>query len=404
MRGDMLLEKMELIDPAYVEAADLKPHKKRFSWISWGAAAACLALMAFAGFHFLPPDQPGQTSDLPLLSISESISSNGYEGYMAYDISELVNANPWSEASEISTLPVYQNPLVYDENFIASGADFDKMREFLLDVAGRLGLDANHLTITGSTPDEAAQQALVEKFQSTGDTVPAGYFAPTKIMAETEGIQIEVDPSMTATIIFDPAVSLPEAYHFTHFASYGDKAAAAEYLKENYGDLIGIANPKVDIYGGDYTIYNQQMYSIGFFDGSGNETDQLIHYNFNRVTFGCDDEGKLFIVRIYRPDLSAKIGDYPIIHREQAKALLLNGNYITTVPYEIPGKAFIKKVELIYRTGEHEAFFMPYYRFYIELPEEARKSGLKTYGAYYVPAVESAYISNMPVWDGSFNG
>ena len=29
--------------------------------------------------------------------------------------------------------------------------------------------------------------------------------------------------------------------------------------------------------------------------------------------------------------------------------------------------------------------------------------GLKAYGAYYVPAVESAYISDMPVWDGSFN-
>ena len=28
---------------------------------------------------------------------------------------------------------------------------------------------------------------------------------------------------------------------------------------------------------------------------------------------------------------------------------------------------------------------------------------MKTYGAYYVPAVESRYISNMPVYDGTFN-
>ena len=28
---------------------------------------------------------------------------------------------------------------------------------------------------------------------------------------------------------------------------------------------------------------------------------------------------------------------------------------------------------------------------------------MKTYGAYYVPAVEQRYISNMPSWDGSFN-
>lgn len=43
-------------------------------------------------------------------------------------------------------------------------------------------------------------------------------------------------------------------------------------------------------------------------------------------------------------------------------------------------------MELIYRTGEHEECFMPYYRFYVELPEDERENGLKTYGAYYVPA------------------
>ena len=133
-----------------------------------------------------------------------------------------------------------------------------------------------------------------------------------------------------------------------------------------------------------------------------NETEQLINYNFNRVTFGCNDEGRLFIARIYQPDLSVKIGDYPIIDSRQAKELLLKGNYITTVPYEISEKESIKKVELVYRTGEGEQYFMPYYRFYMELPDEEQENGLKTYGAYYVPAVEGSYISNMPVWDGGF--
>lgn len=208
---------------------------------------------------------------------------------------------------------------------------------------------------------------------------------------------------MTAKVSFDPAVQLPEEYNFTHFASYDDKIAVAEYLKIKYEDFIGIGNPQANIYGGDYNIYNQQMYSIEFFNANGSEIEQLINYNFNRVTFGCNDEGKLFIARVYQPDLSVKIGDYPIINSEQAKELLLNGNYITTVPYEISEEKFIKKVELIYRTGEHEECFMPYYRFFVELPEDERENGLKTYGAYYVPAVESSYISNMPVWDESFN-
>lgn len=83
--------------------------------------------------------------------------------------------------------------------------------------------------------------------------------------------------------------------------------------------------------------------------------------------------------------------------------MLLNGNYITTVPCEISEATLIKKVELVYRTGKYEKCYMPYYRFYVELPEKEQENGLKTYGAYYVPAVESSYISNMPKWDGSFN-
>jgi hypothetical protein len=351
----------------------------------------------------LPQDEPGLNSDLPMLSISENTAAMGYEGYMAYDISELINANPWDEDSEISTLPVYQNSLTYDANFIASGADFDKMQKFILDVAGRLGLDTNNLTITDNAPDEESQQKIIEKFQSVGEAVPDGYFDPTKLIIEADGIKIEVDQSMTAKVSFDPAVQLPEEYNFTHFASYDDKIAVAEYLKIKYEDFIGIGNPQANIYGGDYNIYNQQMYSIEFFNANGSEIEQLINYNFNRVTFGCNDEGKLFIARVYQPDLSVKIGDYPIINSEQAKELLLNGNYITTVPYEISEEKFIKKVELIYRTGEHEECFMPYYRFFVELPEDERENGLKTYGAYYVPAVESSYISNMPVWDESFN-
>ena len=99
------------------------------------------------------------------------------------------------------------------------------------------------------------------------------------------------------------------------------------------------------------------------------------------------------------------MGDYPIIDVGKARELLLDGHYITNVPYELPGENYIAKAELVYRVGELETYYMPYYRFYVEVPEEEgiAGEGTKTYGAYYVPAVESTYISNMPVWDGRFN-
>lgn len=49
---------------------------------------------------------------------------------------------------------------------------------------------------------------------------------------------------------------------------------------------------------------------------------------------------------------------------------------------------------------------MPYYRFFIRLrdrEDESSELGLKNYGAFYVPAVESEYLTGMPVWDGTFN-
>lgn len=45
MRGNELLDKMELIDPAYVEAADVRSKRKKNAWVKWGAMAACLCLV-----------------------------------------------------------------------------------------------------------------------------------------------------------------------------------------------------------------------------------------------------------------------------------------------------------------------------------------------------------------------
>ncbi len=403
MRKEDFFEVLGELDDDIVKEAEA-PMKKKIKWMALGTMAACLAVMVYTGTKLFPQESSHNAPDLPMLIISENTGeSMGFEGYMAYDISELVSANPWSEDAAITTLPVYNNPITFNEQMIASGADFGKMRELLLEVAGRMGLDTNELTVTDDVPDEATRQKITEKLQSVGDTVPDGYFDPTRLMIETEGLKIEVDQAMTVKISFDPAVSLPSEYNFTHHSSYEDISDVAEYLKTEYKDLIDFDDPRINIYGGDYNIYSQQGYRIEFFDADGSNTEQIINYNFNRVAFYCNDEGKLFLARVYQPDLSEVVGDYPIITSKKAGELLSNGIYITTVPYEMPGMEYVRKVELVYRTGEQEEYYMPYYRFYVELPEMERAEGMKTYGAYYVPAVSSEYISNMPTWNGSFN-
>lgn len=70
MRGNEFLDKMELIDPAYVEAADKKP-KKQPSWVRWVAAAACLCLV-FGAIAMFPRDAENPSNLLPCKAVSET--------------------------------------------------------------------------------------------------------------------------------------------------------------------------------------------------------------------------------------------------------------------------------------------------------------------------------------------
>ena len=155
--------------------------------------------------------------------------------------------------------------------------------------------------------------------------------------------------------------------------------------------------------GGDYNIYRQQRYQIAFYDASGSHLDQLLNYNFNQTVFYCGDDGMLSMARVFQPDLSQKVGDYPILSVDEAAEQLAEGNCISSVPSDAIPSDTPAKVELVYRTGEREGYFLPYYRFYLELPSMEEEDGLKTYGAFYVPAVRPEYLEGVPVWDGSFN-
>jgi len=57
MRGNEFLDKMELIDTAYVEAAGAKPEKKKNPWVRWGMLAACLCLVFVGAFASLRDSQ-----------------------------------------------------------------------------------------------------------------------------------------------------------------------------------------------------------------------------------------------------------------------------------------------------------------------------------------------------------
>jgi hypothetical protein len=187
---------------------------------------------------------------------------------------------------------------------------------------------------------------------------------------------------MLAEVTIDPTIFFSEK---TASELQSDAKAFAGFFIDTYSELFDFENPKMTI---------SQKY-VEVFDKSGSITEQIINYNFNKAVFSYNSYDNIYTIKIYRTDLSQKVGNYPIISTDEAQNLLLNGNFISA-NLEMPTPENIVSVELIYRTEIQAKYYMPYYYFLVKLqnvPEET------AYGAYFVPAVDGKYISNMPVYD-----
>ncbi len=409
--SELFSEAMGELDTKYLDEMLGYQPKKKPVYVRYLALAAALCLVVAAavwanwnsGFEVIDSgdDAIVDSVDLPMLTISLGDDGMGFEGYLVYDISDLVSGNPWNEDMELSTLPVYQNAISYDDYYVPlSGVDYDKMSELLCDVAGRLGLDTETLEITDDAYSEERKQSVIKSYEGSGYDIPDSYFDATRYMCETDDYDIEIDITLTLTVTFKNPVSVPDEVG-------EDPYALAEYFLEEYSELIGMENPSISIDGGDYDTEGEQSFSISFYDTSGGDTENILSYNFKKVRFICNSDGDLWLVRFYNTDLSDKIGDYPIITVDEATEMLAEGKYLTSAPVEFPGVEYIGKVELIYRTGTYDENYVPYYRFYVEIDpgygDSFYTSGLTTYAAYYVPAISEEYISDLTVWDGSFN-
>lgn len=402
MRQELIVDALNLLEDDILEETDVLRKHGRTAAVRWrrmGAGIAACFLLAcswwiFYGYRL----SEGEVDGLPLLSVMDfSTMGAGYGSEMAYDVSELVSGTPWSETDSISTLPVYQNPINIDESdgFWITGMNAAKMWEILRETVDRLGLDNASLEMTGPAISRNPSEPVAVE--------------TAVVSAKGDGIELEVNASLTVEIIFEPPATLPDSYNNHYYATYEEKAALGEYLQDAYSNLIGWDEPMPVIAGGGYDIYGAQSYRVEFYNGEGDLTEKILNFNFNRIVFYGDSNGnQLDRIRIFQPDRSQKLGDYPIITVEKARELLLEGKYVASLPYEVPGEEYVASVELVYSTGEMDEYFMPYYRFYVELPEErnvnreVRERGLLTYGIYYVPAVEEKYLDGKSLWHFNF--
>lgn len=412
MKAERLSDALNDLDDGIIEETGKlrEAHKRRGgTWRRWAAAAACLCVAA-AALMTLPRlvrNDPGPTPthrvhvdpELLPLPLPELGGGFGFEGILLYDISELGGVSPWNESMELTRLPVYENRSYHIAGLPVGLGEY-ALLERLEEAARALDAeipDLEYEWADGSTSEIPAGTGPISD-QMPEDTLPV-----ICITGRTDGMKAAVYANGLVTVSFEGGLPLPEGYRFTDDATDEEAEAVLGYLVQRFSKLLGFSRPQTAL-SGEYDFGGTFHRDFAVYDVGEGGAEAILNYSFRRAAFFPDKGGNLSEIRLEDSLACAReLGDYPIITAEEAKTLLLNGGYITSAPYEMPGEDCVAGVELAYRNSRTDEYFLPYYRFYVELPEEARDNGLKTYGVYYVPAVWERYIANMPVYDGRFN-
>ena len=282
----------------------------------------------------------GTATDLPLVGlVAEAEETDAGTTLLAYRVEDLLTPQP--VPGETAALPVWQDTSWQPNGVPAIGLTEEEMRALADEAAAALG--AEILSYETLTPHES-----IEALELPGVTRDSVY----GVQAEASGLRIKVWGDGELAVWFDAARPLPDG-----FAPPADEAtgtALAAHWGEALAGLLGYAAPEALWYTTDADIY-------GALTGLRRESLRA-----------CE-----------------KLGDYPLLTADEARALLLAGEGFGG---EAPAAEAIEAVELGYAGG---AYKLPCYRFYVRdeaapMPDPLA-AGLTPYTVHLVPAIDTAY-------------
>lgn len=401
-KNERLLQQLGDVNDKFIAEANPKPKKSRIKWAVIGAmGTAAAGVIVWQGVKNIPDKKPEKlvsetkkygeiiefpenTGELEIIRTTDPGGGGmGFEGFMAYDVSTLLDGNPSRENCEFTELPVFIEP----SNEIYSHGNLpvytmDEMEERLKDVAGLL-------TDEEFTPVDRHPNGDYYKAKA-GNIELSMYSYSSRIYIE-----------------FENSVDLPPEYDICNTTDKDHAERSLEYLGEKYRDVIRMDNPTPTVFT-DFDIYNEPLTTFALYDNSEDPLTALINYNLRKVYFYGGR--KLSTISIYNNyDYKEFAGMYPVISYDEAYEKLISGDYYTTVWDEHYLPDGINTDEIFFtgieynRTNDYK-YTLPYYRFLIELHPERTgdmklADGMREFGAYYVPAVSPDYlvIENMDV-------
>lgn len=370
-----------------------------------GAVAPVLAPKGGAGeMNTAGTQQDEMTSDaaLPEFSLKEANGAGfGMEAVMVREESELVpTAWPVSSGETPASLPVYENARPAD----ATGARAytqEELSALAQQTAAALGFEVERVELS---PTEAQRQATMERFEAAG-LLPSEEDAPEVAAEKQAQLDYNLAPDSAAAVCTNGAVvtasrtgtvrvELAEGFDAAPYTQDAQAyAAAVQRLADEYGAAFGMQAPQAAVQA-DYTVEGNVHLTNFVWDAAASPAQQLLFASCGRLSFSAGESGAILYEQ---PQPGRALGEYALISESEARAMLLQGQCLTSVPYAVESEADIAAVELCYREGSE--VYAPWYRFWVKLPEEAQQDcaeGCTAYGAYYVPAVSGQFATDLP--------
>lgn len=305
---------------------------------------------------------------------------------MAYDYTEIARVDPL-DGEQPEALAVYRGTLA--GRCLNTDAMTDTMRSALTALGYDPSLAEDARLTTGydeeSTQDpQAVAQSLYEKF---GIGSELDYWSGIAWMEVDlpDGGSLSVNNELTLTVTLTAQDS--DAVTGTEAAQNAETVLVAN---EDLLDALG-GYDAVGLTGGDYSYdgTRQQFWAVLYRTGE-TPSEQLAGYDLAQASFSADGTGKLLSLTIPGAALAESVGEYPLISREEAAAMLADGSYLNAQYDEAaPAATDIERAEsyLCY-TGGRALYYVPMWCFVIDEGErENTADGLHSYRPYYVPAV-----------------
>lgn len=301
----------------------------------------------------------------------------GFEGYTIHDISELLPTNSWNESMIYETLPVYQNDVK---------VDYATLKNILLKTASQLNAQISEQQIEIVSDDPM--------------------FEYLSLQAEDKRYTISVSGTpktgIDTYIQLKQAYELPQNFNNNFHASFEEKQALGQYIKNDVVKTFQLKHPYMRITGGYYNIDGQQSYELEFIEDQKGIFDS---HSKKVIVYGTSNQkNTINTIRIFEEKKYQVLNEYSVISLAQAKQQLLAGRYYGSAPRPILEKDNILKVEMVYRGGAYSHVVVPYYRFIMktDLLENNVDDAFHV-GAYYVPAIDEKYLEDENFWKGEFD-